>query len=505
MSSTPCPGTAVDAPRPSLPGLLTAPHLVDVAAPGMEAMALWLAGAGADVTGSVPKAHQDSPVVAALKAAGVQVHVGFGPAHVNTDRTAAVWSGAVAGPHPELDHAQALRLPILPRPVALRMISAQAYTVAVAGSHSTATAAAALAALLDDGDTGWILNAPAVGGVAGHAAGRRIVTDFCPDNTTHEAAPTAAWQRRPTPYFDHRELRLAAALVMSTSANAPHYEDNLEGLGAAERLARHADTIVLPMWDNTLANLHEHLTDRPDPNLNLVTVGFAPDSTVQIASFARVGAAYHAVMRHRQTDHPFILPVTGRHHALAVCAAVATALAIGEHPGRIAERAAAFRGVQRSLTVLGEEADVTVVDSRARHPREIMLDVQAALALTEHSVLVVLQPDGLARATMHAAAIGDAIADGDLALLLPVSTPLSHHTVPDPLDAIEQKARLLLGDGAVHRARTGPGEVGPEQQIGAMVTEGDLVLVVGTGPAERLGPRLLSHLASGDMPTPQLL
>ncbi|MEV4558381.1 Mur ligase domain-containing protein [Kitasatospora sp. NPDC049285] len=502
--------------RPALPALLTAVHLVDIGAPGMEGLAHWLVEAGADVTGSVLSSEWDSPVVASLVEAGVRVLVGFDAAHVRTDRTAVVWSGVFTGPHPELDHAQTLRLPILARTVALKAISRQAGSgaVAVAGSHSTTTAAAALAHLLDDGHTGWILNAPSCGGTSGHAAGHRVVTDYCPDNTTHEAAPPTSWQHRPSPHFLHSEPKFSAALIMCTSANAPHYEDNIAGLNAADHLARLSDIVVLPTWDNSTVILRERLSDRPTKGQRVVTVGTDPASTVWIMAPRWTGTDFRVVLRYQEADHPFVLPVAGRHHVLALCAAIATALVLGEDPQAVAERAASFRGVQRSLVTLGTERQVTVVDSRARHPREIAQDVEAARMLTEGSLIVALAPDGIARASTHATDIGSALGGPDAAvpggvlggadqvLLLPVTTTLSGHTVPDPLDAIEEAARKRLGDGAVHRVLSGPSEPGPEQLIGDMVSEGDLVLVVGTGQAERLGPRLLLRLAAPAAPIP---
>ncbi|MFB8201922.1 Mur ligase domain-containing protein [Kitasatospora purpeofusca] len=507
-TSTAPPDThAVVKPHRAVPGLLAAPHLVDVAAPGMQGLALWLARAGADVTGSVPEADQNSPAVAALEAADVRVQFGFDAAHVHTDRTAVVWSGVVAGPHPELDRAQVLRLPILGRAVALKAVCVQAAggAVAVGGSHSTATAAAALAHILDDGQTGWALTAPASGGAAGHAGGGRVVVDLCPDADTHEAAPPGAWQHRPAPHFLTSEPKFAATLILATGANAPHHEDNISGLNAAENLARRAATVVLPTWDNSVANLRERLADRPQPGQRVVTVGTDPSSTVWIMAPRWTGEDVRVVLRYQETDHALVLPVAGRHHALAVCAAVATALVLGEDPQAVAERAARFRGVERSLAVLGTQDGVTVAESRARHPREVAQDVTAARMLTDGSLVVVLEPDGIARTREHAHELGAALADTDHAVLLPVSTPLANHCVPDPLEAVEEAALQKLGDGAVHRVRYGPCEPGPEQQIREMASEGDLVLVIGSDAAARLGPRLLFHLAAPGAPIPQQL
>ncbi|MGW3183196.1 Mur ligase domain-containing protein [Kitasatospora sp. NPDC001119] len=483
------------------PDLLAKAHLVDIAAPGMEGLAVWLASRGLDVTGSIGPADQDGPAAARLREAGVSVAVGLDAGNVREDRTCVVWSGVVAAAHPELDRAQELKLPVLDRVHALASLTAGfgGRLVAVGGSHGTATAAAVLAAALDDGRTGWILNAPAQGGPPGHGGDRRLVVDLCPDTSTHEAAPLGPWSYHPGTAHRYRRPRPAVTLITSATRNAPHFEDTIEALNDATSLARSSGTVVLPLWDKGAKIVHERLTDRPDPNVAVVTVGLAEDCDVWVLTPRWLGGEHLLTLHCQGTKHQFVVPVIGRHHALAACAAIATALVAGEDPQTVAERLAVFRGVERSLAVLGTRDGITVVGSRSRHPREVSQDVTAARTLAEGDVLVVLEPDGIARTTVHADELGAALGDADRALLLPVSTPLAGHDGPDPLDAVERAAVRALGPGAVYRVRSGPCEPGPEHRVFEMTAEGDVVLVVGTGPhAERLGPRLLDRLAQTD-------
>ncbi|MFJ2778198.1 Mur ligase domain-containing protein [Kitasatospora sp. NPDC087315] len=491
-------------PATGLPDVLTRAHLVDVAVPGMAGLAQWLAGRGADVTGSVAPGEEHDRTVEQLTAAGVRIMMGSKAGHVTEDRTAVVWSGVVVGPHPELDRAQQLGLPVLARTHALAAACAQAgpEAVAVGGSHSTATAAAVLAAALDDGRTGWILTAPARGLAAGHGAAGRLVVDFCPDTATHEAAPPGAWQHRPSRHYLVSTPKPAVALITATAATAPHYTDNIEGLDAAERLARSAGTVVLPSWDSGVRILRERLTFRPGPRI--VTVGLADTDEVRVLAPRWTGVAYHLTLQHDGAQYAFVLPLAGRHHAMAACAAIATALVAGEDASAIAERLVAFGGVDRSLAGLGTQAGITVVDSRARHPREVAEDVAAARMLTEGSVIAVLQPDGFARATAHAAELGAALAEADRAVLLPVSTPLTSVHADDPLDTVAEAAREALGADAVHRIRSGPHEPGTAELIASLTEPDDLVLVIGTTDAARLGPRLLARLAAPTTPVPSL-
>ncbi|MFF1785584.1 Mur ligase domain-containing protein [Kitasatospora sp. NPDC058243] len=482
-------------PTPGPPDVLAKAHLVDVAAPGMEGLALWLASRGLDITGSIDPADLDGVAAARLREAGVSVVAGFDARNIQEDRTCAVWSGVVAAPHPELDRVQERRLPVLACEHALALATAgfRGQLVAVGGSYGTATAAAALAAALNDGHTGWILNAPSRNGAPGHGGDRRLVVDLCPDTTTHEAAPIRPWSHRPSTAIPYRRPQPSVTLITSVSRNEPHFEDTVEALNAATGLAHRTGTVVLPLWDKGAKILRERLTDRPGPTV--VTVGVTEDADVWVLTPQYLGSEYLLTLRYQGVQHQFTVPVVGRHHALAVCAAIATALVAGEDPQAVAERVGTFRGATRSPAVLGTEYGITVVTSGALHPREICQDVTAARMLTEENVVVVLEPDGIARTTAHADELGAALADADLALLLPVSTPLAEYHGPDPLDAVERAAVRALGDGAVHRIRSGPSVPGPEQRVFEMTAEGDLVLVIGTGrQAERLGGRLLDRL-----------
>ncbi|MFJ3217278.1 Mur ligase domain-containing protein [Kitasatospora sp. NPDC086801] len=490
-------------PTPDRPDVLARAHLVDAAKPGMEGLALWLVSHGLDVTGSIEPADQDGAAAARLREAGVGVVVGFDARNVREDRTCVVWSGVVAAPQPEFDRAQELKLPVLARAHALASLTAGfgRQLVAVGGSHDTATAAAVLAAALNDGRTGWILNAPARNRQPGHGGDRRLVVDLCPDTTTHEAAPLRSWNNyRPSTANPHQRPQPSVTLITAVARTVPHFEDTIEALNAATNLARSSTTVVLPLWDKGATIVHERLTDRPDPNVAVVTVGLDESADVWVLTPRWLGVEHLLTLRYQGVQHQFTVAVIGRHHALAACAAIATALVAGEDPQTVATRLAAFRGVTRSLAMLGTQCGITVADSRARHPREIAQDVTAARMLTEGNVIVALEPDGIARTSAHAAELGAALGDADLALLLPVATPLSGHDGPDPLDAVERAAVRVLGDGAVHRVRSGPCQPGPEQRIVEMATEGDLVLVVGTGQAERLGPRVLDRLTPTGAP-----
>ncbi|MFI9787398.1 Mur ligase domain-containing protein [Kitasatospora sp. NPDC051984] len=489
----------------ALPVLLTAPHLVDITEDGMRGLAQWLAGAGASVSGSVLPALADSPAVAALRGAGVQVDVGFDAGHVSSDRTAVVWSAAVMPAHPELEEAYQRKLPVLRRADALAEIAALAgeRTVAVWGSHSTATAAAALAAAMDDGTTGWVLTAAVRNRAAGSFGTEQgmLVVDFGPDAGTHEAPVVAGWQYRPRSHFVRERPKPSYALILTTDKNVPHIADNVAGLDAAEVLAVSAATVVLPTWEDGAINLRERLADRVERGLpapRVVTVGVDGKADVQVEQLlCDDDTTYRATIRFGGQLHTFTVPAVGPQRAYDVCAAIATALVVGEKAAAVAERLRDFRGSERSLAVLGQEAGVCVAVSGARHPREVAADVTTARNLTEGKIIAVLEPDGLARTWAHGADLGSAVASADRVLLLPVHTPLSPVLDTEyPLDTVQQVLLQRLGPDAVHRLRTGPDAPSAAQQVAELSGPGDLVLLIGTGKTASLGKQLLARLAA---------
>ncbi|RKE21944.1 Mur ligase domain-containing protein [Streptomyces sp. TLI_171] len=501
MATTATPTAAVGTePDPAgLPAVLSVVHLVGITEAGMEGLALHLAGRGARVSGSAHSDEVGGRVADRLRAAGVSVQGQLAEAEVG-ELSAMVWSRAVARPHPELDAALSHRVPVLARSHALALTCAEfdggSGLAAVWGSHSTATASAALAHLLDDGRTGWILNTPAPDAPAGHHGAARLVVDFSPDTATHETVPASPAYlppgalARPTP-------APAAMLITAIDPTAPHHEDLPAALAMAEHQARTASTVVVPdiaWWNKPLTFLRERLADRVGPEV--VTVGYSSRCGVRITELERVdGGGYWAELRYGKTKVRSVVPATGLHHAVMATCAVATALVLGEDPDALAQRLARFGGVEGSMQRLGTRRGVTVVRSRARHVSEVARDLQAAGELADRgSVIAVLEPDGYARTRVQADSLGAALDRGHRAVLLPVAAGLPVLDVEDPLEAVAAAARKSLPAERVHTVRTGPSSPSAEEIVAGHAKDGDVVLVIGTHRAPAVAERLLALL-----------
>ena len=139
MSLSPVPVAPLDLSR------IARYHVVGVGGPGMNAIALVLAGMGHDVSGSDIR---DSIVVDRLRAAGVTVTIGHDRALVH-GMDAVTGSSAIPDRNIELCEARETGVTTLRRAGMLASICAQAKSLAVAGTHGKTTTSSMLMAILD--------------------------------------------------------------------------------------------------------------------------------------------------------------------------------------------------------------------------------------------------------------------------------------------------------------------------------------------------------------------
>ncbi|MFD8750071.1 hypothetical protein ACFV0O_03660 [Kitasatospora sp. NPDC059577] len=464
-----------------LPDLLSAVHVLDPHTPGVAGLASYLARRHARVT--VSPSHSDShpDLLQGLE----QCSVGLRTADPGT--ASLIWGGDNSVVHEVADHAAGRGLPILGYARAVELLAATApTTVAVAGSHSTTMAAAALTCALTSRDPGWILAEAPKGDSAGYdGGGELLVVDLCPDNSSHDASPPG-WR-----FHSLGEgLNPSVTLVTAVDATPPCWWNQQEALDHMEALARRSETVVVWAAQPGCQELADRLRRRR-PGPKVVTVGRSADMDVQILGRFWTGVDHRVTVRAAGEQHTFTVPVAGTHSAMAVAAAWAAGWALGVPGHELVDGLGAFVGVERSLTRLGTSGGIDVLESRAIHPKEIEADLQGARMLTEGAVVAVYEPSGHLRSNALAGLIADALTAADRTVLLPVhSTFPGHHHRADGAESI-----LNAGStNTVIRHEPGLGQPRPEALVASLVQRGDLVLTIGPHAARRIGPSLLAAL-----------
>jgi UDP-N-acetylmuramate--alanine ligase len=153
---------------------------------------------------------------------------------------------------------------------------------------------------------------------------------------------------------------------------------------------------------------------------------------------------------------------------------------------------AAFDGVGRRFERVGEAAGVTVVDDYAHHPTEVRATLAAARqAFPGRRLVAVFQPHLYSRTALHGAALGEALAAADVAVVAPIygarEAPQPGVTSALVVAAARRAgaATVAVDDRATLAARVA-GEVRP----------GDVVLTLGAGDVTRVGREVLAELGT---------
>jgi UDP-N-acetylmuramate--alanine ligase len=186
------------------------------------------------------------------------------------------------------------------------------------------------------------------------------------------------------------------------------------------------------------------------------------------------------------------LPVSGRHNMLNAVEAIAAVAAAGIEPAVAASALSAFRGARRRFQLVGEAANVLVIDDYAHHPTEIRATLAAARArFSGRRIVVVFQPHTYSRTKLLFDDFVSAFDDADLVVLtdiygaretdtLGMSTGLLAGALTSRLDS---RRVLQTGDLA-----------GVAGLLAPKLCAADVVLTLGAGTVTEVGPRLIEML-----------
>ncbi|MFF2657682.1 hypothetical protein ACFVUH_10005 [Kitasatospora sp. NPDC058032] len=463
-----------------LPAVLAAPHFPDPHSPGMAGLAAYLARRGARVTIAPRQDGHRGELLRHLDRTGAVLQP------VDQRTTSLIWGGDNTAVPQILDLATGRGLPTMGHRRAIELLAATAPTVvAVAGSHSTATAAAALTCALTVRDPGWILNAAPRGDAPGYDGGGEVlVVDLCPDTALHEAA---------APGRDHHTLgeglRPAVTLVTAVDVAPPTFATREDALDEIEDLARRSETVVVWSGQPGCAELLDRLRRTPGPRV--VTAGRGEGMDVAVLRTRWSGEEYRLTLQADGERFAVTVPAAGTKEALGVAAAFAAGWALGLSGNELADGLGAFPGVERSLTRLGTVGGVAVVESCAQHPEEIAAAVEGAWMLTEGAVIAVYEPVGHLRTEVLAERIADSLRGVDHTVVLPVHSTLARSQCH--ADGVEALARADFG-GTLVIPGPGPCRPGPAVVAASFARSGDLILTIGPHAARRIGPELLAAL-----------
>ena len=450
-------------------------HFMGAGGAGMCALAELLLRYGGKVSGCDVK---DSRSLQDLRALGASISLSHDAEHVAV-ASALVVTSAVPSDHPELLRALEQGIPVLKRAQALGAWVNRGRVVAIAGTHGkTTTTAMATEILVAAGlePTGLV-----GGRVASWGGNLRFGSD---DLYVVEADE-----------YDRSFHTLAPDVAVVTNLEADHLDiyGDLDGVRTGFRTflagVREGGIVAACADDHGAASL-------------LVTVG-ASGTSYGLSAGSRLravdvrqdrGTIVCRVVEDGVRRGLLTLGVGGLHNLRNALGAAAAARALGVEWDSIRAGLAAFRGVGRRFEWLGESQGVVVVDDYAHHPTEIRATLDAARASFPGARLVVaFQPHLYSRTRDFHADFGTAISTGDVVWITDV---FAAREAPIP-----GVTGALVADAA---RRAGGADVRYHAELESLsaavsetLREGDVLLTLGAGSVEQVGPDVLRRLREG--------
>jgi UDP-N-acetylmuramate--alanine ligase len=452
-------------------------HFIGIGGVGMSGIAEVLLTLGYAVSGSDLG---PSAATARLIAAGARVHYGHAAANIDGADVVVV-SSAISPDNPELLAARQQRLVVVPRAEMLGELMRFRRGIAIAGTHGKTTTTSLAASVLAEGglDPTFVIGGKLEATGSNAKLGR------------------GDWLVAEADESDGSFLMLMPVIAVITNIDADHLE-NYDGNFARLRQAFADFLHRLPFYG--LAVLcHEDAHCRAlaeSATRAVLTYGYTAQADIHAARLRqqreRMSFDLHLP---GQPALPVSLALPGRHNVLNACAAAAVAWQIGVAPEAIAAGLERFQGVGRRFTLRGSLAtrdggEALLVDDYGHHPREIAVVMAAARGgWPERRLVLVFQPHRYSRTRALLEDFAEVLASADVLVLTEV---YAAGEAPLPNADGRALARAVRARGRVEPVFVEHGSDLPEA-LGALLRDGDLLVLLGAGDIGQLPARLQSE------------
>lgn len=416
-------------------------HFIGIGGIGMSALARMFLAEGARVSGSDQAA---SAITNTLSTLGVDFTLGQKAENIQADLDLVVYTVALAADNPELARARELGLPLLTYPQLLGQISANKYTIAVAGTHGKTTTTAMLAEIM----------------IAAKLAPTVVVGSLLKSGTNFVSG-TSQYLLTEACEFKRSFLNLQSKILVITNIDNDHldyYKDLADIQSAFAELVG-----KLPSDGYLVCDIND---ERLEPVL--------------------LNARCQTIDYRSVTTEALKLKVPGAHNLKNAQAALAVAQVLKIESAGALEALNNFRGTWRRFEYRGElSSGAKLYDDYAHHPAEISATIAAAREVSRGGrLLVIFQPHLYSRTKLLFDDFAVALASADEVWLLPI------YGAREPFDASVDSATLAAAITERGTKATALDDFATMK--GFLVTEPhDLVITMGAGDISQLPAFLL--------------
>ena len=460
-----------------LPGDVGPIHFVGIGGIGMSGIAEVLLNHGYTVQGSDLKS---TPITRRLEKLGATVFEGQRAENIENAEVVVI-SSAIKPGNAELDAARNQGLPIVRRAEMLAELMRLKSNIAVAGTHGKTTTTTMVATLLDAGH----FDPTVINGGIIHAYG------------SNARKGEGEWMVVEADESDGTFNRLPATIAIVTNIDPEH----MEHWGDFETLRRGFLEFVsnIPFYGVAVC-----CTDHPEvqalvgkiSDRRVVTYGFNAQADVRAVNLRYEAGVAHfdvALQAEGMMIEGCTLPMPGDHNVSNALSAIAVARHLGMKSAEIRTALAAFGGVNRRFTRVGEINGVTIIDDYGHHPVEIAAVLKAARQATDGRVIAVHQPHRYSRLSNLFDDFCACFNDADVVGIAEV-----YAAGEDPIPGASRDDLVagLIRHGHRH-ARAVVGEDDLERLVREQARLGDMVVCLGAGTISTWANGLPARLQKG--------
>ncbi len=356
-----------------------------------------------------------TPLTQALSDEGIRIHydddVSLIPEEIkqNIPQTLVILTPAIPAEHGEWQYFREQGYIIRKRSEVLGIITAHAYTIAVAGTHGKTTTSSMIAHLLHHAGVDC---SAFLGGISVNLNSNLLLAQ---GTDGREIVVVEADE------YDRSFLRLFPDIAIVTSTDADHldiYGDKAELIHSFTDFIgqiKPGGTLLL----NTQADLR--VTAKIDPSVKMHTYGLE-EAEINAGAVTIEGHHFKFNLTSKLGVIPGLdLPVPGFHNVENALAACLVAQLLRVPPHKIRQGLATYRGVKRRFEFVAEAGGYIYIDDYAHHPSEINAFVRSLKALFPgKKIKLIFQPHLFTRTRDFADEFAQSLSQADEVDLLEI-------------------------------------------------------------------------------------
>jgi UDP-N-acetylmuramate--alanine ligase len=347
---------------------------------GMSAIARYFKAIGIDVKG-YDKTRNDFTFQ--LEKEGFDVHyfedIQAIPEAVYHSRSAIViYTPAIPKDNKEYLHLLDKQVKLYKRAEVLGMISANAYTIAIAGTHGKTTTSSMIANILNENGINFTAF---LGGI----------TNNFNSNYYHKTDGINLFEKQimvlEADEFDRSFLYLNPDLAVVTSTDADH----LDVYGQAEEVQKSFQEFVDCIKESGTAIIRENLNLKF--NGHTIRYGADPSNAARYSTIRIENNHFCFKYQYANINSEIINALPGFHNVENACAAITVANVLALPIKFTIKACATFAGVRRRFEFVVKREDAVVIDDYAHHPTELKAAIQSVRELyPDRQLTGVFQP-----------------------------------------------------------------------------------------------------------------